>query len=592
MCNDWLLAAACLWAAVRRFFHLPMDLGNDSHNLRTSPATGNCHRLLVALGVAAALSSASIQATAQDAPAQHPAGVTIQGRVLNSAGGPVQDALVRLAREGVLTSLETKTRAAGVFMFSAPGTGRYWLRAEKSGLSSRATPLVVLSLGEQKQIDVVLEDSSLVHADSSASRPPSTQAMEFADKPDFTVAGVMDWTAAGGHGSDTSLRTSEALTRETVTLQANGPDHSAADSTRAARETDESEGKLRAALAGAPGSFEANRQLGDFYFRGSRYRESIPLLQNAYQIDPANHDNEYQLALALKGSGDFSQAREHVGKLLAYGESADLHRLVGELDETANDPLAAVHEFEQAVRLDPSEENYFAWGSELLLHRAILQAQEVFQDGAKACPKSVRMLTALGTALFASAHYEEAAQRLCDASDLSPANPEPYIFMGKVEMVAPNPLACVGQRLARFVELQPGNSLANYYDAMAIWKGQAQPADQQVLQQVETLLNNAVTIDAKCGEAYLQLGILYYSRRNFEKAIDYYTKAIAAEPELVDAHYRLAVAYDRIGETAKARQQFQLHDEVKKQQAAEIERQRREVKQFLVGGQPTYPAAH
>jgi tetratricopeptide (TPR) repeat protein len=202
------------------------------------------------------------------------------------------------------------------------------------------------------------------------------------------------------------------------------------------------------------------------------------------------------------------------------------------------------------------------------------------------------MLTALGTALFASAHYEEAAQRLCDASDLSPANPEPYIFMGKVEMVAPNPLACVGQRLARFVELQPGNSLANYYDAMAIWKGQAQPADQQVLQQVETLLNNAVTIDAKCGEAYLQLGILYYSRRNFEKAIDYYTKAIAAEPELVDAHYRLAVAYDRIGETAKARQQFQLHDEVKKQQAAEIERQRREVKQFLVGGQPTYPAAH
>jgi len=159
-------------------------------------------------------------------------------------------------------------------------------------------------------------------------------------------------------------------------------------------------------------------------------------------------------------------------------------------------------------------------------------------------------------------------------------------------MVAPNPLACVGQRLARFVELQPGNSLANYYDAMAIWKGQAQPADQQVLQQVETLLNNAVTIDAKCGEAYLQLGILYYSRRNFEKAIDYYTKAIAAEPELVDAHYRLAVAYDRIGETAKARQQFQLHDEVKKQQAAEIERQRREVKQFLVGGQPTYPAAH
>jgi hypothetical protein len=31
---------------------------------------------------------------------------------------------------------------------------------------------------------------------------------------------------------------------------------------------------------------------------------------------------------------------------------------------------------------------------------------------------------------------------------------------------------------------------------------------------------------------------------------------------------------------------------MKKQQAAEVERQRRAVKQFLVGGQPTYPAAH
>jgi tetratricopeptide (TPR) repeat protein len=351
---------------------------------------------------------------------------------------------------------------------------------------------------------------------------------------------------------------------------------------------------LRAALAGAPGSFEANRQLGDFYLRAGRYRESISLLQTSYQIDPANHDNEYDLALALKGAGDISQAREHVQKLLAHGENADLHRLAGELDEKSGDPLAAVHEYEQAVRLDPSEQNYFEWGSELLFHRAIWQAQEVFGKGAKAYPQSARMLAALGTALFASARYDEAALRLCDASDLNPADPEPYIFMGKIEMAAPNPLPCVEQKLARFVQLQPGSSVANYLYAMAIWKGQAQPADPLALQQVETLLTRAVTIDAKCGEAYLQLGILYYSQRNLEKAIGYYTKAIEVNPQLDEAHYRLGVAYDRIGEPAKARQEFQLHDEIKKLQAAAIEQQRRDVKQFLVvvPGQPAYPLAH
>ncbi len=412
--------------------------------------------------------------------------------------------------------------------------------------------------------------------------------MEFADTPNFSVAGVTDWTAAGGHGADTSLRTSEALTHETLALKASGAAPVAGDSNPIPIDANGPEGKLRAAVASAPNNAEVNSQLGDLYLDAGRFAESIPLLQRAYQIDPADHKNEYRLAQALKGAGDFSLARGHVGKLLAYGESGDLCRLAAELDEASGDPVTAVHEFERAVRLNPSEENYFEWGGELLLHRAILQAQEVFQDGVKAYPKSVRMLTALGTALFAGAHYEEAAQRLCDASDLSPANPEPYIFMGKIEAVAPNPLACVDERLGRFVKLQPDNSLANYYYAMSILKGQAQPTDPQSLQRVETLLNKAVAIDAKFGNAFLQLGNLEYSRRNFEKAIEDYTRTIEVNPDLVDAHYRLAIAYDRIGEKEKANQQFQLHDEMKKQQAADIERERREVKQFLVNGQPTF----
>jgi hypothetical protein len=44
----------------------------------------------------------------------------------------------------------------------------------------------------------------------------------------------------------------------------------------------------------------------------------------------------------------------------------------------------------------------------------------------------------------------------------------------------------------------------------------------------------------------------------------------------------LGVAYDRVGEKAKAKGEFQLHDEIEKRRAAEVERQRKEVKQFLV----------
>jgi hypothetical protein len=53
------------------------------------------------------------------------------------------------------------------------------------------------------------------------------------------------------------------------------------------------------------------------------------------------------------------------------------------------------------------------------------------------------------------------------------------------------------------------------------------------------------------------------------------------------------VAYDRIGESARAKEEFQLHEEIEKRQAAAIERQRREIKQFQVDlrGQLVNPPA-
>jgi tetratricopeptide (TPR) repeat protein len=255
---------------------------------------------------------------------------------------------------------------------------------------------------------------------------------------------------------------------------------------------------------------------------------------------------------------------------------------MGELDEKLGDPLAAVREDQEAVHLDPSERNYFEWGSELLLHRAVWQAIEVFRDGTEAYPKSSRMLTALGTSLFAGALYDEAARRLCDASDLDPSDPKPYAFMGKIDTAAPTRLPCIEQKLARFVRDQPEDPLANYLYAMAVWKRREQLADNQDLEQVEALLTKAVTIDSNCAEAYLQLGILYSSQRSYEMAIDFYMKAIKADPELAEAHYRLGVAYDRTNEPAKAKQEFMRHDEIEKKQAAAIESERREIKQFLV----------
>ena len=518
----------------------------------------------------------------------------IHGSVVDRAGTPVEDALVRVEQKETPGPIETRTNAAGEFSFPALKTGSYAVSAEKSGLRGRVTVAIAALHGYQQRIHLVLEESVGVRPDPNNSAASSAQAMEFADKPDFAIAGVTDWTAAGGHGSDSSLRTSEALVRETVTLAPETSGESEANSHGSGHEPVESESKLCGAVAGSPGNAEVNHRLGAFYLRAGRYSEAVPPLQASHRIDPGNRVYEYDLTLALKGAGDDAQARQRVQGMLAHGETGDLHLLAAELDERQGDPLAAVHEYELAVRMDPSERNYFEWGSELLVHRAVWQALEVFQQGVKAFPKSARMLSALGAALFAGARYDDAALRFCDASDLNPADPEPYIFMGKIEMASLTPLACVEQKLRRFVELQPENATANYLYAMALWKGQGDLAAQRVSRQVESLLTKAVTIDAKCSDAFLQLGILASSQHNYEKAIGYYRKAVEIAPRQGEAHYRLGMAYDRVGELEMAMKEFQLHDEIKKAEAAAVEQERREIKQFLVvgQGQPTYPAAH
>src|SRR5579859_1799974 len=527
---------------------------------------------------------------AQDSSARPTMSIVIHGTVLDTAHHGASDALVRLAADGGSLILQTKSDAAGAFVFSVSGPARYKLTAESSALRSRAVALTARSQESQTQVELVLEAADKISPGSSAKPPSPGEAMEFADAPKFTVAGVTDWTAAGGHGSDIILRTSETLARDTLALK---PDSGTPVPRAVGAGVSEDEGKLRASLAGDIGSFAANHQLGEFYLRAGRYREAIPLLESAYQIDPADYGNEYSLATAYKDAGDLSRTREHLQRLLKHQENAELHRLAGELDEGLGDPLAAVHEFEQAVRMEASEQNYFEWGSELLLHRAVWQAQEVFKKGTEAYPESVRMLTALGTALFAGAKYEDAALRLCRASDLNPAEPEPYIFLGKVELAAPASLPCVEAKLAQFAQTHPENSLANYFYAMTILKRQKKPADALDLRQAEALLNRAVTLDNKCADAYLQLGNLQIAEHNFDKAIALYGRAIEANPNLGDAHYRLGVAYDRSGEHAKAMQEYQRHDEIEKEQAAEVERQRREVKQFTVilEGQPKYPPA-
>ena len=119
------------------------------------------------------------------------------------------------------------------------------------------------------------------------------------------------------------------------------------------------------------------------------------------------------------------------------------------------------------------------------------------------------MLDGLGASWYSNGSYEEAVRNFCEASDLNPDDPNPYLLMGEMLAAETTPSPEMEERLARFVRLQPGNAWANYYYAVSLQKRWSSPDQAVDVDQVKSLLQTAVQLDPKLGVAYLQLGILY-----------------------------------------------------------------------------------
>lgn len=480
-------------------------------------------------------------------------------------GTPINAAQVSLDSQSGETLAGTETSAVGKFSFESTKAGNCLLKVHKAGYLDSE---VAVTLPVTKAVPLRIE---MVRATrSETGNAQSAGGIEFSDKPDFTVAGITDWTAAGGHGSDVNLRASEALAKDTRALTSpNGP---------TAIHDSERERELHVALIKDPTSFKANHDLGEFCLRQRQFVDAIAPLEKAHHLNSDDYSSSYELAQAYDGAARYAEAKLLVSQLLAQNDRPELHRLLGDIEEQLNNPLLSEREYERAVQLQPTEENYFAWGGELLQHRAVEAAIDVFTKGAKAFPHSERMLAGLGAALYAHGSYEDGAQRVCDASELNPADPQPYLFLGKMEQASPRPLPCVKEKLARFVHDRPNDAWGNYYYAISLLK----PDDDTQSKDAEKLLENAVRLDPKFALAHLQLGVLKSNGGDWPGAKEAYERAAASDPTLPDPHFRLAQVYKGMGDQPKASQELRTFENLKKSDAAAVEQRRREIRQFVV----------
>lgn len=341
------------------------------------------------------------------------------------------------------------------------------------------------------------------------------------------------------------------------------------------------ETQLKKAVALEPQNFDANHDLGELYVQAGKIPQAEPFLARAQQIEPSSYDNGYDLSLAYLQTGQISDARRVVHSLLQQKDAAELHNLLGEIEEKDGQFVTAANEFELAAHADPSESNLFDWGSELLIHRTLAPAVEVFQQAAARYPTSPRLAIGLGMALYALGKYDEAIAALLKAADLNPGDPRCYVFLSHAYDSSPSQADEVLQRFRRFAELQPTNALAQFYYAMSLWKGRRAQDAGVDLNEIEALLKKSLALDPQLAEAHLQLGNLYFDQKKYPAAIPEFTRALELNANLTDAHYRLGLAYTRTGEKERGQAELALYQKVNEQHLNDLEKQRAEIRQFV-----------
>ena len=318
------------------------------------------------------------------------------------------------------------------------------------------------------------------------------------------------------------------------------------------------ERRLSEAVRRDPDSFEAHYQLASFYLQQGKLQAALPHLERARAIKPADYASGHDLALALLEMGKLDEARAQILKMMGAQETAELHNLLGDVNERGGNLLGAAEEYQRAAHMDPTEEHLFDWGNNLLQLRAFEEATQVFTAAIARHPQSARLHVGLGIAQYSRGQHEDAVRSFCQAADLAPSDPRPYQFLGEMYGVAPSLGGEITDRLARFARAHPRNALAQFHYAMSLWK--AQPAAPADLRQVEALLRRAVALDRRLAKGFLELGILLSDQQRFREAIQELQSATRLEPDLAQAHYRLSQAYQRTGQKALAAKELEIFE--------------------------------
>jgi tetratricopeptide (TPR) repeat protein len=342
--------------------------------------------------------------------------------------------------------------------------------------------------------------------------------------------------------------------------------------------------RLRAETLPPQQAVDIRLRLAEILSRANLFSEAAVDFAAASALAPERGDLLYDLALANFRAGRLNDALASAERTKRVADSGSIESLIGDIQEKRGDPLAAVHSYQAAVTLEPSEERYhLALGLELLRHQTFDAALVVFKHASALFPQSLRVKILLGLAYYFVDRSADAMQVLLEAAKMDPRDETVARYLGEITLQdtsAPDPAAIA--QVCSFADEHPQNKTADAFCGGILLEVARDSGD--VLRRPEILrrLQHAARIAPREPMARCQLGKAFEWAELWSQARPETEACVRLDPGSPDGHYQLSRVYRRLGLTALANRQTSLQQVAALRQSEESVRRTETVSKFLV----------
>lgn len=302
-----------------------------------------------------------------------------------------------------------------------------------------------------------------------------------------------------------------------------------------------------------PRSAEAHSNLGLAFYMLGAYPRATTELQKALDLNPHLDRTQVLLALSYFNTGEFDRAIPLLEK--AYLKMKDdpvvaAHLGLAYLRQEKDDQALVVLSHWVELEPDSADALYFKGKA------AMYVASNSFAQLTKAAPDSYRMLQLRAEMLrqqnltpAAITEYKKAIAQKPDAAGLHYALGTLYREGGRLD-----------EALAEFQEelkISPNDAMTEYLIGDI-------HLQRDELEDAQKYLSQALSAQPGLIEAKLDLAKTRHAQGKPDEAVRILQEVVAADPDDPDAHYLLFTLYKERGQTAEARKELEIFQDLKR----------------------------